>query len=122
MKSLAGWLGSLLSPAEDPRREMPAPSDQDVTSTGTGWTRVIGVKLDNAELDRDAPRPLLKQLTPVGGSWGTGRLLDAPLVSVRLPEKIIKTFPGPAHGPAGLRASRARCLQRRSTSHDRWSP
>jgi ribulose-bisphosphate carboxylase large chain len=28
---------------------------------------------------------------------------DVRLVSLRLPEKLIKTFPGPAHGPHGLR-------------------
>lgn len=29
--------------------------------------------------------------------------LDARLVAVQIPEKVIRTFPGPAHGPAGLR-------------------
>ena len=29
---------------------------------------------------------------------------DARLVALQLPEKVIKTFPGPAHGPAGVRA------------------
>lgn len=29
--------------------------------------------------------------------------LDARLVSVQIPEKVIRTFPGPAHGPEGLR-------------------
>lgn len=29
---------------------------------------------------------------------------DARLVSLQIPEKVIRTFPGPAHGPAGVRA------------------
>ena len=29
--------------------------------------------------------------------------LDARLVAVQIPDRVIKTFPGPAHGPAGLR-------------------
>jgi ribulose-bisphosphate carboxylase large chain len=28
---------------------------------------------------------------------------DARLVSLRIPEQVIRTFPGPAHGPAGIR-------------------
>jgi len=30
--------------------------------------------------------------------------LDARLVAVQIPEEVIRTFPGPAYGPAGLRA------------------
>ena len=30
--------------------------------------------------------------------------LDARLVAVQMPESVIRTFPGPAHGPAGLRS------------------
>ncbi len=29
---------------------------------------------------------------------------DARLVSLQIPERVIRTFPGPAHGPAGVRA------------------
>jgi ribulose 1,5-bisphosphate carboxylase large subunit-like protein len=29
---------------------------------------------------------------------------DARLVALQIPEKVIRTFPGPAHGPAGVRA------------------
>lgn len=29
---------------------------------------------------------------------------DARLVALQIPEKVIRTFPGPAHGPAGIRA------------------
>ena len=29
---------------------------------------------------------------------------DARLVALHLPERVVRTFPGPAHGPQGLRA------------------
>lgn len=54
MKSLAGWLGSLLSPAEDPRREMPAPSDQDVLLDELRRSRAELAQL-RANLGADTP-------------------------------------------------------------------
>lgn len=56
--------------------------DHDVTRSGSGWATVIGIKPGKAAVARYARGPLFKQLTPVSGPWGSGRLLDAPLVSV----------------------------------------
>jgi outer membrane lipoprotein-sorting protein len=53
-----------------------------VTRTGTGWATVVGVTPGRQVIAKYARGALLKQLTPVSGSWGKGHLLDADLVSV----------------------------------------
>jgi hypothetical protein len=58
------------------------PADHAVRRSGSGWATVIGLKAGKATVAKYARGPLFKQLTPVAGSWGTGRLLDTPLVSV----------------------------------------
>jgi hypothetical protein len=50
--------------------------------TGSGWTTVTGFRPGKAAVARYEKGSLLNDLTPVSGSWGKGRLLDSPLVSV----------------------------------------
>jgi hypothetical protein len=49
--------------------------------TGSGWTRVVALTPGRAAIAK-LPAAALKVLTPVSGAWGTGRLLDASLLSV----------------------------------------
>jgi outer membrane lipoprotein-sorting protein len=51
-------------------------------TTGTGWATVVGLKPGGTGSAGYVKSPLVKQLTPVSGSWGKGRLLDSDLVSV----------------------------------------
>jgi outer membrane lipoprotein-sorting protein len=53
-----------------------------VTHSGSGWTAVVGVKAGKATIAKYVQGPLLKRLSSVSGSWGKGRLLDAPLFSM----------------------------------------
>lgn len=63
-------------------RPLDALREHDARATGSGWTTVFRFTTDPADLAKYARGALLKQLTPVAGSWGSGRLLDAPLISV----------------------------------------
>jgi outer membrane lipoprotein-sorting protein len=54
----------------------------EVMHAGSGWTSVVGFKVGKATVAKYAKGPLLKQLSSVSGSWGKGRLLDAPLFSM----------------------------------------
>ncbi len=56
----------------------PAATRRGWDSTGTGWATVVGLQTGAGY----GKSPLVKQLTPVSGSWGKGRLLDSDLVSV----------------------------------------
>lgn len=58
------------------------PGGTAVTRTGSGWATVIGAAPGRRAIANYAHGALLKQLTPVSGSWGKGWLLDADLVSV----------------------------------------
>lgn len=49
---------------------------------GTDWASVIGLKPTKQALAHYLQPGLLKQLAPVAGAWGKGRLLDSPLLSV----------------------------------------
>jgi hypothetical protein len=50
--------------------------------SGSGWTRVVSVDADASTLGTLTSGPLANSLSPVSGAWGTGRLLDAALISV----------------------------------------
>jgi outer membrane lipoprotein-sorting protein len=53
-----------------------------VQVTGSGWSRVVSVDGAATSLDQLAGGAASKALTPVSGTWGTGRLLDSALMSV----------------------------------------
>jgi outer membrane lipoprotein-sorting protein len=53
-----------------------------VTKTGSSWTAVVELKPGKKAVTSFGKGTLGKELTPVAGSWGTGRLLDSALVSV----------------------------------------
>lgn len=50
--------------------------------TGSGWSTVLGLDLGKRAVGRFEKGPIRQALSPVAGSWGTGRLLDSALVSV----------------------------------------
>jgi outer membrane lipoprotein-sorting protein len=74
-----------------------------VMTSGSGWTTVVQFRSTPAEIAKYTRGGLLKQLTPVAGSWGTGELFDSPLVSV-LVTKDGRVFAG-AVDPAELYAA-----------------
>ena len=43
---------------------------------------------------------------------------DARLVSLQIPEQVLRTFPGPAYGPLGLRERTGFCARRAGVRHD----
>jgi outer membrane lipoprotein-sorting protein len=49
--------------------------------SGSGWTSVVEYSATKTEIGKVAG-PALRSLQPVHGSWGSGRLLDSPLLSV----------------------------------------
>jgi outer membrane lipoprotein-sorting protein len=63
-------------------RSTETPATAHVRTTGSGWTTVYGVHPGSARTAKQTPKALLQAMTPVSGSWGSGRLLDASLVSV----------------------------------------
>jgi outer membrane lipoprotein-sorting protein len=65
-------------PTEEPSgTARPAPR-----STGSGWTAVVGLHPGKQAVAKYSKGLLAKATTEVSGSWGNGRLLDTPLVSV----------------------------------------
>jgi hypothetical protein len=60
-------------PTRDPANRRP-------TKTGTSWTTVVDYR--GAAVHTLTNNPVWKQLTPVSGTWGKGRLLDSALLSV----------------------------------------
>lgn len=55
------------------------------TETGTGWSRVVVAQLPTrSEGDAGAPGQLIAELPTVSGSWGSGHLLQGPLMSAVL--------------------------------------
>lgn len=57
-------------------------NEHSLTTTGSGWTTVVKLAGESGSVARYARSGLLRQLTPVSGAWGKGRLLDSPLLSV----------------------------------------
>jgi outer membrane lipoprotein-sorting protein len=56
--------------------------DHAVTAAGSGWTSVVQLTGETDEVAKYARGGLVRQLTPVSGTWGRGRLLDSSLLSV----------------------------------------
>lgn len=73
---------------------------------GTGWTTVLRIDAGKRGMDRLAKGALGRSLTPVAGTWGKGRLLDAALLSVLVTDDG-RLFVG-AVQPADLYAAAAR--------------
>jgi outer membrane lipoprotein-sorting protein len=65
--------------AAEPRAGATAHAQPKVT--GSGWARVVTLRPGKAALAK-LPAAARRALTPVSGSWGTGRLLDSTLISV----------------------------------------
>ncbi len=54
----------------------------DVHVLGSGWARVLTARVPQTWVHNADRSPVLQALTPVNGTWGTGRLLDSSLVTV----------------------------------------
>jgi outer membrane lipoprotein-sorting protein len=54
----------------------------EVRTTGSDWTTVVALDPGKAALAKRTPKPLFDAMTPVSGTWGSGRLLDTALLSV----------------------------------------
>jgi outer membrane lipoprotein-sorting protein len=50
------------------------------TTIGTGWTSIVEYRATPKQIASSAG-PALRSLKPVSGSWGSGRLLDSPLLT-----------------------------------------
>lgn len=53
-----------------------------VAVTGSGWTRIVTARAGDGSMSWLHRANVLNSLTPVSGTWGSGRLLDSALVSV----------------------------------------
>ena len=85
-----------------PSRTAPAGNGgkrSDVSVTGSGWTRIVAVQPGGTSVDGLKKASILNSLTPVAGSWGHGRLLDSPLLSV-LVTSDGRVFAGAVPAPA----------------------
>ncbi len=51
---------------------------------GKGWTRIVETRLPKAATRAAQRSPIFQTLTPVAGTWGSGRLLSSNLVNVLL--------------------------------------
>ena len=63
-----------------------AQADKDTTTVGEGWSTVVITKLpsDATGSSNETLKGFLSQLTPVSGSWGSGRELDGTVVTAIL--------------------------------------
>jgi outer membrane lipoprotein-sorting protein len=82
-----------------PSRSSNGAKRSDVSVTGSGWTRVVGVHPGSSSLNWLKKSSILNSLTPVAGSWGHGRLLDSPLLSM-LVTSDGRVFAGTVAAPA----------------------
>jgi outer membrane lipoprotein-sorting protein len=74
--------------------------------SGSGWTRVVELRPGAKAIGGLNRNAALKSLTPVSGSWGTGRLLDSDLLSALITDDG-RVFAG-AVEPADLFAAAGR--------------
>jgi outer membrane lipoprotein-sorting protein len=52
-----------------------------LTTIGSGWTSIVEYRATPKQI-ASSVGPALRSLKPVSGSWGSGRLLDSPLLTV----------------------------------------
>jgi hypothetical protein len=84
------------------------------TVIGTGWTTILGLRLPSATATGTSPAPrssgpnaldaLIRQLPRVSGAWGSGRMIQARLVSLLVTDDG-RLFVGPVAAAALLAAA-----------------